>query len=76
MVWFILIYVITLILFRVFIYIDMDKGETLQEYFCGIDLCSIIFCIFIPFINTFMLIFFSIYKLSEKFWDKIKYWKK
>jgi hypothetical protein len=32
MIWFILIYIITLILFGVFIYIDMDKGETLEHY--------------------------------------------
>ena len=31
MIWFILIYVITLILFGVYIYIDMNKGETLQN---------------------------------------------
>ena len=76
MIWFILIYVITLILFGVFIYIDMNKGETLQNYFNGIDLCSTIFCIFMPLINTGVLIFFYIYKLSEKVWDKIKYWRK
>lgn len=71
MIWFILIYVITLyvitlILFGVYIYIDMNKGETLQNYFNGTDLFSVIFCIFIPIINTFMLTFFFIYKLSEK----------
>ena len=76
MIWFILIYVITLILFGVCIYIDMNKGETLQHYFNGIDLFSIVFCVVIPIINTFILIFCSIYKLSEKVWDKIKYWKK
>lgn len=76
MIWFILIYVITLILFGVYIYIDMNKGETLQHYFNGADLFSIVFCVLIPIINTFTLIFFSIYKLSEKIWDKIKYWEK
>ena len=66
MIWFILIYVITLILFGVCIYIDMDKGETLAHYFNGIDLLSTVFCILVPVINTFLLMFFSIYKLSEK----------
>lgn len=76
MIWFILIYIITLILFGVVIYSDMDKGETLAHYFNGIDLFSIIFCILIPVINTFFVIFFSFLKLFEKIWDKIKYWEK
>lgn len=76
MIWFILIYVITLILFGIIFYIDMDKGETLAHYFNGIDLYSIIFCILIPVINTFIVIFFFILKLFEKIWNKIKYWKK
>lgn len=76
MFWFILIYVITLILIGVCIYIDMDKGETLQHYWQGTDLLSTVFCILVPVINTFMLIFFFIYKLSAKVWDKIKYWEK
>ena len=76
MIWFILIYIITLILYGVVIYIDMDKGETLDHYFKNIDLCAIIFCILLPFINTSILIFFSFFKLFEKIWNKIKYWKK
>lgn len=75
-IWLIIVYIITLILFGVFIYIDMDKGETLDHYFRYVDLCSIIFCMLIPIINTFILMFFSISKLFEKIWDKIKYWEK
>lgn len=75
-IWLIIVYIITLILFGVFIYIDMDKGETLDHYFTGIDLFSTVFCILIPVINTFILIFFFTFKLVEKIWDKIKYWKK
>lgn len=76
MIWFVLIYIITLILYGVVIYIDMDKGETLQHYWQGTDLLSTVFCILVPVINTFLLMFFSIYKLSEKVWEKIKYWEK
>lgn len=76
MIWFVLIYIITLILYGVVIYIDMDKGETLAHYFNGIDLFSTVFCVLIPVINTFILTFFFIYKLSKKVWDKIKYWEK
>jgi hypothetical protein len=54
----------------------MDKGETLAHYFNGIDLFSTVFCVLIPVINTFILIFFSALKLSEKLWEKIKYWEK
>lgn len=71
MIWLILVYIITLILFGVFIYIDMDKGETLDHYFRNVDLCSIIFCILIPIINTIILISFFISKLFEKIWKKI-----
>jgi hypothetical protein len=76
MIWLILIYIITLILIGVQIYIDMDKGETLDHYFKNIDLCAIIFCILLPFINTIILIFLFIFKLLEKLWNKIKYWEK
>ena len=76
MIWFVLIYIITLILYGVVIYIDMDKGETLAHYFNGIDLFSTVFCVLIPVINTFILIFFSALKLFEKLWEKIKYWEK
>lgn len=77
MIWLIfLIYIITLILIGVQIYTDMDKGETLEHYFKDIDLCSIIFCILLPLINTIILIFLFVFKLFEKLWDKIKYWEK
>lgn len=76
MIWFILIYVITLILFGVVIYIDMDKGETLHHYSQGMDLPSTLFCILFPVVNTFIVILCYIVLLFSKLWNKIKYWKK
>lgn len=77
MIWiFILIYVITLILFGVFIYNGMDKGETLHHYSQGTDLPSTLFCILFPVVNTFILILCYIILAFNKLWDKIKYWKK
>lgn len=76
MIWFILIYIITLILFGVAIYIDMNKGETLQHYFRHAELDAIILFIFFPIINTVVVICILIFKLLEKLWNKIKYWEK
>lgn len=72
----ILIYVITLILFGVFIYIDMDKGETLQDYFHNMEITMIICITFIPILNTFFVILLLSATIFEKIWDRIKYWKK
>ena len=76
MIWFILIYVITLILSGVYIYIDMYKGETLQHYFKYEDSHIMIFCMLVPGINIVALIYFFGIKLFKKFWDKIKHWEK
>ena len=76
MIWFILIYIITLILFGVFVYIDMDKRETLEHYCKNIDMPSTIFLILFPFVNTFILILYFLILISKKIWNKIKYWKK
>lgn len=76
MIWLILIYIITLILFGVYFYVDLEKGETLDHYFKNVDHGAIFFCVAIPVINTFMLISAFILKLVEKLWNKIKYWEK
>lgn len=76
MIWFILIYIITLILYGVVVYIDMDKGETLQHYCKDTDMLSTIFLILFPFVNTFILILYFIFVISKKLWNKIKYYKK
>jgi hypothetical protein len=52
MIWFILIYIITLVLFGVFVYIDIDKGETLQRYFQNTEIMMIVSMVFTPIINT------------------------
>lgn len=76
MIWFILVYIITPILYGVVIYIDMEKGETLQEYVDKTGLFALVFFVITPIVNTCILIFFTTFKLSEKVWNKIKYWKK
>lgn len=76
MIWFILIYVITSILYGVAIYIDMEKGETLQHYFRHAELEAVICLMFLPIINTIAIIFILTFKLFEKLWEKIKYWEK
>jgi hypothetical protein len=76
MIWFILIYIITLILYGVFVYIDIDKGETLQRYFQNTEIMMIVSMVFTPIINTgFVILLFSTITF-EKIWNKIKYWKK
>lgn len=76
MIWFILIYVITLILFGVGIYTEMEKGETLQHYFRYTELEAAVCLIFLPIVNTAAIICILAFKLLEKLWDKIKYWEK
>jgi uncharacterized membrane protein len=76
MIWFILIYVITLILHIVFIYFDMDKGETLNHYFQGMDTMLFIAIFLIPVFNIVIVIILALNKFFEKIWDKIKYWQK
>ena len=76
MIWFILIYVITLILLGVYVYIDMNKGESLEHYFRNVDFLLFIIVFLLPIFNTvaFILLIFDI--LFKKIWDKIKYCKK
>ena len=76
MILFILIYVVTLILLGVYVYIDMNKGESLEHYFRNVDFLLFIIVFLLPIFNTvaFILLIFDI--LFKKIWDKIKYWKK
>lgn len=76
MIWFILIYVITLILLGVYVYIDINKGESLEHYFRNVDFLLFIIVFLLPVFNTvaFILLIFDI--IFKKIWDKIKYWKK
>ena len=76
MIWFILIYVITLILDIVFIYFDMDKGETLEHYFQGMDTLFFIVIYLLPIFNTIIVIILAFNKFFEKIWDKITHWEK
>lgn len=76
MIWFILIYVITLILYGITVYCDMDKGESLDHYFRKLDGWELIIIFLIPIFNTFVLIFVILSLLLKKIWNKIKYWKK
>jgi hypothetical protein len=76
MIWFILSYVITLILLGIYVYIDMNKGESLEHYFRNVDFLLFIIVFLLPIFNTvtFILLIFDI--IFKKIWDKIKYWEK
>ena len=76
MIWFILIYIITLILFGVFIYIDMDKGESLEHYFGGLNGLDLTLMFLFPIFNTIVLIIVILHTLFSNIWDKIKDWEK
>jgi hypothetical protein len=76
MIWFILIYVATLILFGIIFYFDMDKGESLEDYFNGIDRLDFILMFLFPIFNTIALIIVIFYVLSSNIWEKIKHWEK
>lgn len=76
MIWFILIYVATLILFGITFYFDMDKGESLEQYFRGLDGIDFIFLFLFPIFNTIALIGIVFYLLFNNIWDKIKHWEK
>lgn len=76
MIWFILIYVMTLILFCITFYCDMDKGESLEHYFRGLDGIDFVFIFLFPIVNTIVLIGIVSYLLFSHLWDKIKYWEK
>lgn len=76
MIWFILIYIITLILFCITFYCDMDKGESLDHYFEKLNSWDFIIMFLIPIFNTAVLILIIICLLFNKIWDKIKYWEK
>ena len=76
MIWFILIYVITLILFCITIYCDMDKGESLEQYCRGLDGLDITLMFLFPIINTIVLIIILFHVLFSNIWDKIKHLEK
>lgn len=52
MIWFILIYIITIILLCITVYCDMDKGECLDHYFKNIDSLEFIIFFLFPGVNT------------------------
>jgi hypothetical protein len=76
MIWFILIYVITIILHGIYVYIDMDKGENLEHYFKNIDGFLFIIIFLIPLFNTFILIMLIFNRLFNKIWNHVKHWQK
>lgn len=77
MIWFILIYVVTLILYLIYFYIDMKKGQTLKSYFNEFDDSYIlIFCSSMPIINTIIVLVLYFCKIFNIIWNKIKYLEK
>ena len=63
-------------MFGVYIYMDMHNGETLQHYFRFVEKEALVFGVFLPIVNTIVIIWLLIEKLLKKLWNKIKYWKK
>lgn len=76
MIWFILIYIITIILLCITFYRDMDKGESLDHYFKNIKFLDFIIIFLLPGLNTIISVLAIFYILFKKIWDKIKYWEK
>ena len=77
MIWLVLIYIVTLILYLIYFYIDMKKGQTLNGYFDEFDDSHIlIFCLFMPIINTILIVDLYFCKILNIIWNKIKLWKK
>lgn len=76
MIWFILIYVSTIILYGLYIFVDMKKGETLKEYFNFTDLEFALASLLFPILNTCLILVLWSTKILHLIWNKIKYWKK
>lgn len=76
MIWLIIVYIITLILYGLYIFVDMKKSETLKEYFNFTDLELALASLLFPILNTYLILVLWSTKILHLIWDKIKYWKK
>lgn len=76
MIWFILIYIVTLILFCITFYCDMDKGESLEHYFRSLDGLDLTLMFLFPIINTIVLVVIIFHSIFSNLWEKIKHWEK
>lgn len=72
----ILIYIITITLGIVFIYLDMEKDETLEHYFYEVSLSVFAFFLICPFVNISMVSYLYIVKTCTIISNKIKLLKK
>lgn len=80
---FLLLYFIPITIIFICCYLDMDKGETVEEYFKKYDSENIKMLIFLPIVNiliSIVFIFFFIVKIccmiNDFIFDKIKNIKK
>lgn len=69
---FILLYIFTIVLIAVLVYIDMEKGETLEEYANESDFDELSIFLVIPVLNSFMAICFTLHVI----YNKLKYFRK
>ena len=74
--WFILIYASTIILYGLYVFVDMEKGDTLKVYFNFTDLELALASLLFPILNTCLVLVLWSIKILHLIWDKIKYWEK
>lgn len=72
----ILIYIITITLGVIFIYLDMEKDETLEHYFYEVSLSVFVLFLICPFVNIFMVSYLYTIKTCTIISNKIKLLKK
>lgn len=73
----IFLYLVPLGILLWFVYSDMRKGETIEQYLNRCDLDDVFWVLtFFPAFNWLMALFVIIDVTSKAIWNKIKYWKK
>ena len=65
-------YCISLIITSVFIYMNMEKGESLEDYIYRTDNLALFIIMFIPAVNYLAVIYVLIYTI----WNKLKHFTK
>ena len=65
-------YCISLIITSVFIYVNMEKGESLEDYIYRTDNLALFIIMFIPAVNYLAVIYVLIYTI----WNKLKHFTK
>ena len=63
------------VIYIIWWYYDMEKGESIEEFIESIDKDDIVIG-FIPVLNILMLIAYCIFLIIDFVYNKIKYWRK